>query len=162
MNYKNLTIGLVTFKSEKVIFNCLKSLGNFKNIVILDNSNDKQLKKLIKKKFPYIKFILSKKNNGFGDGYNQIINQSKTKYFFLISPDTLLGKNCVKNLINVAKKLNDDFSIIAPKSNDLNYGNFAENKIAKLSLKEKPLKIDYVKGFAMFLNLNKFSKKKSF
>ncbi len=82
MHYKNLTIGLVTFKSEKVIFNCLKSIKNFKNIIILDNSNDKLLKNIVKKKYPHIKFILSKKNNGFGAGYNQIISQSNTKYFF--------------------------------------------------------------------------------
>ena len=34
MNYNNLTIGIVTFKSEKVIFNCLKSIKKFKNIII--------------------------------------------------------------------------------------------------------------------------------
>lgn len=162
MHYKNLTIGLVTFKSEKVIFNCLKSIKSFKNIIILDNSNDKILKTIVKKKYPHIKFILSKKNNGFGSGYNQIISQSKTKYFFLISPDTILKNNCVKNLVNVAEKLNGDFSIIAPHSNDLNYGYFNKNEIQKAKFKNKFLKVDYVKGFAMFINLDKFKNKKIF
>ncbi len=162
MHYKNLTIGLVTFKSEKVIFNCLKSIKNFKNIIILDNSNDKLLKNIVKKKYPHIKFILSKKNNGFGAGYNQIISQSNTKYFFLISPDTILRKNCVKNLVNVAEKLNGNFSIIAPQSNDVNYGYFSKNELSKTKFKNNFLKVDYVKGFAMFLNLNKFKKKKIF
>ena len=45
MNYRDVTIGIVTFKSEKVIFNCLKSIKNIRNIIILDNSNDKNLKK---------------------------------------------------------------------------------------------------------------------
>ena len=53
MNYNNLTIGIVTFKSEKVIFNCLKSIKKFKNIIIFDNSNDKNLRIQIKKKFPH-------------------------------------------------------------------------------------------------------------
>ena len=35
MNYNQITIGLVTFKSEKVIFNCLKSIKSIKNIIIL-------------------------------------------------------------------------------------------------------------------------------
>ena len=50
MNYRDVTIGIVTFKSEKVIFNCLKSIKNIRNIIILDNSNDKNLKKKNKKK----------------------------------------------------------------------------------------------------------------
>ena len=49
MNYNQITIGLVTFKSEKVIFNCLKSIKSIKNIIIFDNSNDNKLKIKIKK-----------------------------------------------------------------------------------------------------------------
>ena len=45
MNYNQITVGIVTFKSENVIFNCLKSIKKIKNIIILDNSNDKILKK---------------------------------------------------------------------------------------------------------------------
>ena len=48
MNFKDITVGIVTFKSEKVIFKCLKSLENIKKIIILDNSNDLQLKKKLK------------------------------------------------------------------------------------------------------------------
>ena len=40
MNIKDITVGIVTFRSEKVIFKCLKSLKNIKKIIILDNSND--------------------------------------------------------------------------------------------------------------------------
>ena len=61
MNYNQITIGIVSFKSEKVIFNCLKSIKKIKKIIILDNSNDVRLKTLIKKKYPSIKFLLSKK-----------------------------------------------------------------------------------------------------
>ena len=61
MNYNDVTIGIVTFKSEKVIFNCLKSIKNIKKIIIFDNSNDTQLKYKISRKYPNIKFIISKK-----------------------------------------------------------------------------------------------------
>ena len=44
MNYNDVTIGIVSFKSEKVIFNCLKSIKNIKKIIIFDNSNDFKLK----------------------------------------------------------------------------------------------------------------------
>ena len=32
MNIKDITVGIVTFRSEKVIFKCLKSLENIKKI----------------------------------------------------------------------------------------------------------------------------------
>jgi len=50
MNYNQITVGIVTFKSENVIFNCLNSIKKIKNIIILDNANDKILKKKNKKK----------------------------------------------------------------------------------------------------------------
>ena len=62
MNYKDITVGIVSFKSEKVIFRCLKSIKKIKNIIIFDNSNDVALKNQISKKYPNIQFILSKKN----------------------------------------------------------------------------------------------------
>ena len=39
MNYKDITVGIVTFQSEKVIFDCLKSIKRIKKIIIFDNSN---------------------------------------------------------------------------------------------------------------------------
>jgi len=76
MNIKDITVGIVTFRSEKVIFKCLKSLENIKKIIILDNSNDLILKEKINKIYPHINFILSKKNNGYGSG-NNIGSQGK-------------------------------------------------------------------------------------
>ena len=61
MNFKDLTVGIVTFNSEKVIFECLKSIKRINKIIIYDNSNDIKLKKKILSNYPNIKFILSKK-----------------------------------------------------------------------------------------------------
>ena len=35
MNYSDITVGIVSFKSEKVIFRCLKSIKKLKKIIIL-------------------------------------------------------------------------------------------------------------------------------
>ena len=55
MNYKDITIGIVTFKSEKVIFDCLKSIKKIKKIIIFDNSNNISLKNKINLTYPKIK-----------------------------------------------------------------------------------------------------------
>ena len=49
MNIKDITVEIITFRSEKVIFKCLKSLENIKKIIIIDNSNDLILKEKLKK-----------------------------------------------------------------------------------------------------------------
>ena len=67
MNYNDITVGIVTFKSEKVIFNCLKSIKYLKRIIIFDNSCDVAVKKKIKKIYPNVNFVLSNKNLGYGE-----------------------------------------------------------------------------------------------
>ena len=158
MNYNDVTVGIVTFKSEKVIFNCLKSIKNIKKIIIFDNSNDIELKHKILKKYPKIQFIVSKKNLGYGGGNNQILKKSKTKYFFVLSPDTILKKKCEHELMKQINKIKD-FSLIAPFAKEKNYGYFYENKKIK---NKNLLEVDYVKGFAMIFNTKKIKKFKMF
>ncbi len=158
MNYNDVTIGIVTFKSEKVIFNCLKSIKNIKKIIIFDNSNDTELKYKISKKYPYVKFITSKKNLGFGGGNNQILKKSKSKYVFLLSPDTILKNNCENELLKQINKIKD-FSLIAPLAKENNYGFFKDSK--KVTNKNF-FEVDYIKGFAMLFNLKKIGKSKIF
>ena len=153
MNFKDLTVGIVTFNSEKVIFECLKSIKRINKIIIYDNSNDIKLKKKILSNYPNIKFILSKKNIGYGSANNKIITLCKTKYLFILNPDTILKKNCEKELLKALNKYNSkNLSILAPVSNDINYGFFG--KFENFENKNY-LKVDYVKGFAMLVNIKK-------
>ena len=114
MKFNEITIGIVTFKSEKVIFKCLKSIKKIKKIIILDNSNDIELKKKIKKKYPKIRIILSKKNLGYGDGNNKIIKVAKTPYVFILNPDTILHNDCEKQLLESLNIVKRNFAILAP------------------------------------------------
>jgi N-acetylglucosaminyl-diphospho-decaprenol L-rhamnosyltransferase len=147
MNYNQITVGIVTFKSENVIFNCLNSIKKIKNIIILDNGNDEILKKKIKKKYPKIRILLSKKNLGYGAANNKIIRKSKTPLVFILSPDVILKKNCEKNLLKSINKLEQDFSMLSPISKIKNYG-FKKEMISKGKLFE----VDYVDGFAIIIN----------
>ena len=104
MNYNDITIGIVSFRSEKVIFECLKSIKKINKIIIFDNSNDKILQKKVKKFYPKIKFILSKKNLGYGKANNKIIKICKTKFLFILNPDTILKKYCEHEMLRSIKK----------------------------------------------------------
>ena len=45
MEFKELTIVIVTFKSEEKIYNCLNSIANEIPVIIIENSNNKNFKK---------------------------------------------------------------------------------------------------------------------
>ena len=154
MIYSDITISLVLFKSEKVVFQCLKSIKKVKKIIIFDNSNDIELKKTVISKYPNVKYILSKKNIGYGAAHNKIFKLAKTPYVFVLNPDTILGKNCIKELINSSNKLNEKFSIISPLSNPKNYGYF-NNSIEKRIIDKDIIDVDFVKGFSMLIKKSK-------
>ena len=145
MNYKDITVGIVTFKSKKVIFNCLKSITNAKKIIIFDNSNDKYLKKKEQKIYPHIKIVLSKKNLGYGHANNQIFKLSKTPYVLILNPDTILKKDCLLQLLTKAQHIKNKFAIIAPSEK-------------KTLGSKKLIEVEQVKGFAMLINLSKIKK----
>lgn len=148
MNIKDITVGIVTFRSEKVIFKCLKSLENIKKIIIIDNSNDLILKEKIKKVYPHINFILSKKNNGYGGGNNKIFKLAKTSHVLVLNPDTILSKNCIKELVHQANLIKNKFAILAPCEKNI--------------IKKEIMEVDHVKGFSMLVNLSKIKKIKMF
>ena len=155
MNYNDITVGIVTFKSEKVIFQCLKSIKKIKKIIIFDNSNDIKLKNKVAKIYPKIKFILSKINLGYGKANNKIINFSKSKYLFILNPDTILKKNCESELLKSINSKKSNFSIIAPIAKENNFGFFDKNR----NINGKGFfEVDYVKGFAMVIDKKKIKK----
>ena len=155
MNYNEITISLVLFRSEKVVFQCLKSINNkIKKIIIFDNSNDSVLKKIINKKYPNINYILSKKNIGFGAAHNKVIKLAKTPYVFVLNPDTILDKNCIKELINGSNKVSNNFEVISPLEKSNNYG-FFENIYEKRLNNKTIIDVDFVKGFSMLIKKSK-------
>jgi GT2 family glycosyltransferase len=156
---KNLTFIIVTYRSENVIEKCLKKIPKKCKVIIVENSNDFFLKKKIKKKYPRIKFLINKKNYGYGKANNIGILNTKTKYAFILNPDAILQKNTILELKKTIKFLLDDFSIIAPNTVN-NYGYFNNRK--KINIINNLLDVDYVKGFAMLLNLEKIKNKKIF
>ena len=67
----NLSIIIVTIKSEKIIDECIKSINrNNIPIIIVENSNNANFTDSLQKKYKNIKCILSNKNLGMGPGNN--------------------------------------------------------------------------------------------
>ena len=97
---QNLTVIIVTFKSENVIDNCIQSIGDKVKILVVDNSNSKLLKNNLEKKYKNVSCILSENNVGMGAGNNIGIRNIKTDFALILNPDVVLDSNTIELLIS--------------------------------------------------------------
>ena len=155
---KNITFVIVSFKSSHIIEQCIKSINSDIKIIIVENSDDTHIKNYLENKFLNVEVIIAKDNLGYGKGNNLGISKVNTQYVFVLNPDTILAKNCLKELYKAQVMLRGDFAILAPNLLN-NYGYFSNQNN---NFKKSILDVDYVKGFAMLINLKKVSFKKIF
>jgi GT2 family glycosyltransferase len=154
---QNLSAVIVTFNSDKVIYNCVQSIPDDIKIFIVDNSNDKRFKENIEKKYNNIECVLSSENLGMGSGNNLGLRHIKTDYAIILNPDVVLEKDTIQEIINESKHISN-FAILAPLSIDPKYPNYKlSNKSNNESNNHMPFKVKSVDGFAMVLNLKKIN-----
>ena len=153
---QNLSIVIVTLKSEKVIYNCIKSINKNIPIIIVENSDNQIFKNDIESKHANVKCILSNHNLGMGAANNIGIKFAQTDYVLVINPDVTLNPNTLDEIFLASKKLTN-FSILSPISSDINFPNYKlPKKIKKNDEFINPFKVISVDGFAMLLNKKKF------
>ena len=146
MESKELTIVIVTFKSDEKIINCLKSISNNTPVIVVENSDNKDFKTKVENTFTNVNCILVGENKGYSTANNIGLKSVKTKYALILNPDTILDKDAIKNFFNTKEQVKD-FWLIGPANNQIVH--FNENDS---NLKE----VNNLKGFAIFLNLSKF------
>ena len=154
---QTLTIVIVTFKSEKVIDNCIKSISDQIKIIVVDNSNDQSFKDSLEKKYENVECILSSSNLGMGSGNNLGLNNVKTDYALILNPDVILQENTISEIINESKKI-ESFAVLAPLSEDQKNPNYKIIQNDKKNINNlNPFKVKSVDGFAMLLNLKEIN-----
>ena len=157
---QNLSIIIVSYKSEHVIENCINSVDNQIEIIIIENSNNEEFKKNIEKKYSNVKCILSPENLGMGAGNNLGIKNIKSDFAFILNPDVNLEKDSLDKIFDASKNIND-FGILAPISIKEKYPNYQLEKKTEFD-PNKPFRVKSVDGFAMILNLNRLRKIENF
>jgi N-acetylglucosaminyl-diphospho-decaprenol L-rhamnosyltransferase len=149
---KNITFIIVSFRSDNVIQKCIESISPDCKVIVVENSQNTSIKKYLEKKFSNVRVLITGENLGYGRGNNLGISKVKTKYAFILNPDAYLEKNTLKELNNTKCILQEEFSILSPM--------IYENKKYYKSFngKEKDfIEVDFVKGYAMLLNLEKIN-----
>ena len=150
MSIKDITIVITSFKSDEIIRNCLNSIDNQCEIILVENSNNIDFKTNLEKDFKNVKCFLTGENFGYGKANNIGLNKVKTKYALILNPDASLYPSTLNDFISSIEKV-PDFAIIAPFNQDQKNQN---NKFEERNL--TPMPVNNVKGFAMFLNISQF------
>ena len=159
LNLNNITFIIVSFKSEKIIDDCLKSLPKNSKIMVIENSNNYNLKKSLELKYDNIEVLISE-NNGMGASNNLGILKSETKFAYVLNPDVKFKKDTFENLIAAAIKITD-FAILTPINSDIKFPNFKILKQNK-NINDSIISVDSIDGFSMLINKEKFINQKFF
>ena len=109
MNNLKLTVSIVNFNAGEYLSSCLKSLEKIKQevdfkVIVVDNSSSDDSLQSAKLKFPWIKFIESSENLGFGKANNLVLKNLDTEYILILNPDTEIGKNVLNVMLDFMDK----------------------------------------------------------
>ena len=157
---QNLSVIIVSYKSDHVIENCINSIDSEIEIVVIDNSNNNKFKDKIETKYNNVKCILSKENLGMGGGNNLGIKNVSKDFAMILNPDVTLKDNSINEIMFASKEI-DNFGIIAPISSEDKYPNYIIKKGYNFD-PNKPFKVKSVDGYAMLLNLKRLKKIENF
>tara|TARA_Y100000590_G_scaffold429484_1_gene542094 strand:- start:201 stop:1094 length:894 start_codon:yes stop_codon:yes gene_type:complete len=153
LDLNEITFVIVSYKAEKVIYNCLNSLPKSSKKIIIENSYDKILKRELELKYDNIEVLLNT-NNGMGSSNNIGIKRANTNFVFILNPDVIFKENTIEKLISTIKDIKD-FSIISPINSNKNLPNFKTKK-KNFELDKKFIEVDEIDGFSMLINKSKF------
>ena len=141
--YQEIEILTITYKSDHIIEKCLSNIDENFKITVVENSDNKILKKKIEKR-KNTKCILTNSNLGFGSAFNIGAKQINSKYIFHLNPDVVINSDVIFKMYEIAQDIND-LGILSCKEST----NITEilNQ-DRLDVEE----VDNVKGFVMLVN----------
>ena len=146
MESNDLTIVIVTLKSEEKIFSCLNSIPRELRVIIVENSSNLDFKKNIEKKYSNVKCILTGDNKGYSVANNLGLKQVISKFALVLNPDAVINQKSLENFFSFSNQ-NDDFWLLGPGNNkEKNYSKGAKSII----------EVENLKGYAIFFNMKKF------
>ena len=152
---QNLTVVIVTLKSQHIIDQCIQSIDSDISILIIENSNNEDFKSYVENKYKNVSCILSKDNIGMGAGNNLGIDNTKSDFVLILNPDVILSKDTIEKLINASNELSN-FAIMSPISKDIDYPNYFIKD--KKDVDHKNIfEVESLDGYCMLMNKKKIN-----
>ena len=109
---KKLSLIILTYNSEKDIYDCLDSvykyndIGDSLEIIVVDNNSDNyiQMQKNIMEQYPDVQIIANNKNGGYGQGNNLGIKAAAAPIVAIMNPDVRLIMPVFQQFIDVLSR----------------------------------------------------------
>lgn len=100
----DLTISIVTYNSREFIESCLRSIfAGTQNIDfevwVVDNGSSDGSTGIVNDSFPRVKLIRNKKNLGFGQANNLILETATSRYSLVMNPDVLVPRGSLESMV---------------------------------------------------------------
>ena len=113
-----VSILITTRNRSDVVCKCLETVysQSYKNIqvILVDNNSADDTVERVRKSFPNVAIIESKKNLGIVGGRNIAQKKAKGYYYLYLDSDTILHKDFVKELVSFISKYKD-VGMVVPK-----------------------------------------------
>ncbi len=113
-----MSVIIVTRNRKSLVEECLRSV--FKSsyrrleVILVDNGSTDDTVPRIKKDFPQVKLIVSRKNLGLNGGKNLGQRKAKGQYLFFLDSDTVIDKDCLKRMVVLAES-DAKIGLVCPK-----------------------------------------------
>ena len=145
-----ITIIIIAYQSDKIINDFIRKIPTTVKTIIIENSQNHELKTVIEKKHKNISVFI-KENNGVSSALNFAVEKIETKYFLQISPDIDFKFKDLELFLAYATKLNDKFAALGPKFLNVN-----KKSHKQINEKLEIGQINSVHGSCMFINKKNF------
>src|SRR4030042_4750847 len=118
-NQKNLvSIVIPTWNQKELLAECLESIVKYPSmlsteILVIDDASTDHTAEFIRKKFPNVRLIENKQNEGYAGAVNKGVERSRGDFIFLLNNDTRFIGNTLDVLYEVLIK-HKDVGAVAP------------------------------------------------
>ena len=159
----DLSVVIVTFKSDHLIEGLINSIPNSINILVVENSLSVEIKNKLEDKYKNVQVYLPKENLGYASAINYGVKNSKANFVMCLVADVEINKSVFIEFSKLILKFND-FAILAPLYNDTkiykNYWPIDGEDIKKINLYNNlAFEVKDVDGAAFLVNKKKFINK---
>jgi len=115
---KLVSVVIVTRNRKKELSACLDSIFKMNyprlEVIVVDNGSTDKTVEALKRNFPKVKLVLSKKNLGLNKAKNLGQKQALGDYILFLDSDTIVDKSFLTELVELAES-NPQVGIVCPK-----------------------------------------------
>lgn len=160
MSQVDISVLIVTYKSEEVIATCLDSLLAQKDVSfdihVYDNASGDAIEKIIEEKYPKVHLTQGEKNIGFGAANNRMLKDCQGEYVFYLNPDTECKEGSLLTLKEYLEK-NQNAGLVGPQilnadsslAESISWSYFGSRYLPEGAFEKLPGKIACLLGAAM-------------